>query len=247
MYCPDPAHNGQAAAGHENRFAVIIPVYNHGLTVENVIIESLKLGLPVFVVDDGSTDDTYERIKKLTPIHILRHSKNIGKGAALMTGFTEAARIADWAVTFDADGQHNPGDATALTRVAEKSGRALIVGRRTGMDNPHVKWTSRFGRKFSNFWVRVCGGPAISDSQSGFRLYPLPEALAWGVKARRFEFEVEVLVRAHRKGVPVIEAPVGVKYLPPGERISHFRPWVDFFRNAKTFTRLLAIRFFLRS
>jgi glycosyltransferase involved in cell wall biosynthesis len=237
---------GQSSALDGDRFAVIIPVYNHGLAVESVIAETLKLGLPVFVVDDGSTDDTHERISRFKDIHILRHSQNLGKGAAIFTGILEAGRIANWAVTLDADGQHNPRDAEALISLAKKLRRAIIVGYRTGMDSPHVQWTSRFGRKFSNFWVRACGGPLISDSQSGFRVYPLPEVMEWGIKSRRFEFEVEVLVRAHWKKIPVVEVPVGVNYLPHHERISHFRPWVDFFRNAKIFTILIGQRFFMK-
>lgn len=67
-----------------------------------------------------------------------------------------------------------------------------------------------------------------------------------GITARHFEFEVEVLVRAHWKGVSVREVPVSVNYLPPDERISHFRPWVDFSRNAKTFTRLIVHRIFMK-
>ena len=243
----NPEKNWNPSTGNDNRFAVVIPVYNHGASIENVIAETLKLGLPVFVVDDGSTDDTYERASRFKDIHILRHSRNLGKGAAMTTGFIEAARVADWAVTIDADGQHNPGDAEKLIKTALKSRRAVIIGHRTGMDGPHVLWTSRFGRKFSNFWVRISGGPLISDSQSGFRIYPLPEVSDWGVKSKRFEFEVEVIVRAHRKGVPVLETPVGVNYLPPGERISHFRPGADFFRNAKTFTRLIVQRILMAS
>jgi hypothetical protein len=105
-----------------------------------------------------------------------------------------------------------------------------------------VPWTSRFGRGFSNFWVRVSGGPVVSDSQSGFRLYPLPEVLQLGVTARRYQFEVEVLVRAQQAGIATIEAPVGVVYQPKGERVSHFRPWLDFWRNSVTFSRLIFIR-----
>lgn len=232
------------SAATADRFAVVIPTYNHGRTIESVAAATAKLGLPVFVVDDGSTDYTYECISAFKNIRLLRHEKNRGKGAALMTGFEQAARIADWAVTLDADGQHDPGDIPELVRAAQKSQRAFIVGRRTGMDAPHVQWTSRFGRKFSNFWIRACGGPKISDTQSGFRVYPLPEAMDWGVKSKRFEFEVEILVRACRKGVSVKEVPVKVSYLPPGERISHFRPWRDFFRNAKTFAGLMIQRFF---
>jgi hypothetical protein len=112
------------------------------------------------------------------------------------------------------------------------------------MTGEHVPWTSSFGRKFSNFWVWTSGGPTISDSQSGFRIYPLPEALNLKTKARRFQFEVEILVQAKRKGLQVIEAPVRVNYNPNGERISHFRPFVDFLRNSSTFTRLIFTRIF---
>lgn len=246
MLCPDSNRQKPEGAGTKNRFALIIPVYNHSPAVENVIAGSLDLGLPLFVVDDGSTDDTPERIRRFKDIRILHHSYNHGKGAAIMSGFFEAAGIANWAITLDADGQHQPGDAEALMKAARNSERAIIIGRRIQMDNPHVHWTSRFGRKFSNFWVRASGGPRISDSQSGFRIYPLPEAMQLGVKSKRFEFEVEILVRAHWKGIPVVEVPVGVNYLPPGERISHFRPWTDFFRNAKTFARLIMLRLFMK-
>ena len=109
-----------------------------------------------------------------------------------------------------------------------------------------VPWSSRFGRGFSGFWVRASGGPSLSDSQTGFRVYPLPETLLLPTRARRFQFEVEVLVHAHRAGIPIREVPVGVAYDPPGGRVSHFRPWRDFARNAATFTRLIASRFLPR-
>lgn len=223
-------------------FAIVIPVYNHGWGVREVIQKALRLNMPVFVVDDGSTDGTYDRIKDIESIHILRHRINMGKGAALMTGFAEAAKIADWAVTVDADGQHDPSDAIPMIRSIPREKRPIVVGMRNGMMGPDVPWTSRFGRKFSNFWVWVSGGPAITDSQSGFRVYPLPEALQLKVAARRFQFEVEILVKAGWKGVPVFEIPVGVNYRPQGERISHFRPFIDFVRNSYTFMRLILQR-----
>jgi glycosyltransferase involved in cell wall biosynthesis len=227
-----------------NRFAFIIPVYNHAATVAQVVREAQALRFPVFVVDDGSTDNTYDQIKDIADIQILRHSQNQGKGASIMTGFTAASAVADWAITIDADGQHYPQDALKLIKAIPKKTRPIVVGARADMTGEHIPWTSKFGRKFSNFWVRVSGGPAISDSQSGFRIYPLPEALSLGTKARRFQFEVEILVRAKRKGLQVIEAPVCVNYNPNGERISHFRPFVDFLRNSSTFTRLIFTRIF---
>jgi glycosyltransferase involved in cell wall biosynthesis len=227
-----------------NRFAFIIPVYNHAATVAQVVKGAQALGFPVFVVDDGSTDNTYDQIKEIANIQILRHKLNQGKGAAIMTGFVAASAVADWAITIDADGQHYPQDAQKLIKAIPKKTRPIVVGARAGMVGKHVPWTSSFGRKFSNFWVRTSGGPAISDSQSGFRIYPLPEALNLKIKARRFQFEVEILVQATRDGIPVIEAPVRVNYNPNGERISHFRPFVDFLRNSSTFTRLIFTRIF---
>jgi glycosyltransferase involved in cell wall biosynthesis len=222
--------------------AVVIPVYNHEQMVADVVRRALALGLPVWVVDDGSTDRTQERIRGIDGIRILRHRSNRGKGAALLTGFAAAAGVADWAITLDADGQHDPPDARKLIAAIPAAGRPIIVGRREGMLAADVPWTSRFGREFSNFWVRASGGPAVSDSQSGFRAYPLPECLHLGVRARRFQFEVEVLVQARRRGMPVIEVPVGVSYTPGTRRISHFHPFYDFLRNTGLFSRLIVQR-----
>ena len=224
--------------------ACVIPVYNHGQRIEEVIREALKLGLPVIVVDDGSTDSTPDIISRIPEITVLRHPENLGKGAALLTGFAAAVELGcDMAITLDGDGQHQPEDAANLLRAVPDKLRPIVIGQRQGMGGKHVPWTSRFGRKFSNFWVWVSGGPLVSDSQSGFRLYPLPEALDLEVRARRFQFEVEILVRARRQGIPVVEAPVQVVYQQGAERISHFHPWQDFFRNFATFSRLIFERF----
>jgi glycosyltransferase involved in cell wall biosynthesis len=225
--------------------AVIIPVYNHEQRIGEVIGQALKLGLPLLVIDDGSTDRTPEIIRHIPGISVLRHPVNLGKGAALLTGFAAAVEQGcDWAITIDGDGQHLPEDAASLLRAAGEGRRVIVVGRRQGMVGKNVPWTSRFGRGFSNFWVWAAGGPFISDSQSGFRLYPLPEALHLEVKATRYQFEVEVLVRAKQRGINTIEAPVRVVYQAKGERVSHFRPWLDFRRNSVTFSRLIWQRIF---
>jgi glycosyltransferase involved in cell wall biosynthesis len=226
------------------RCAIVIPVYNHEATVAGVVRESLALNYPVFVVDDGSTDGTYDRIKYISSVTILRHEHNRGKGAALLTGFAAAAAVADWAITLDADGQHRPGDAVRLLAAVPEGRRPIVVGRREGMQAEHVPWASRFGRLFSNFWVQASGGPDVSDTQSGMRLYPLPETLHLPVRARRFQYEVEVLVKARWYGIPVVEAAIQVSYAPKADRISHYRGFVDFMRNSNAFTRLIFGRFF---
>lgn len=229
----------------KDRVALVIPVYNHKGKIAEVVREALKLHLPLFVIDDGSTDSTYDQVNQLkdkASITIIRHSVNRGKGAAILTGFTAAASSADWVVTLDADGQHHPEDVLNLIRAVPPGERPIVVGRRDGMNQCHVPWKSRFGRTFSNFWVRACGGPNLGDTQSGFRLYPLPEAMHLNVRARRFQFEVEILVRAHWRGIPVRETPVRVTYDCAEERVSHYRGFVDFFRNAGTFSRLMLMR-----
>ena len=228
--------------GKKGKFSVIIPVYNHEHGIDDVVKKSLQLNLPVFVVDDGSTDSSYEKIRNHTGIYPLRHAENRGKGAAIITGFTEAAKIANWAITIDADGQHDPQDALHLMEAIPENERPLVVGMRQGMVGKKVPWTSRFGRKFSNFWIVLAGGPRMADSQSGFRIYPLPESMTLDVKARRFQFEVEILVRAAWANIPVIEVPVSVSYAKGGLRISHFRPFVDFMRNTRTFYQLITRR-----
>jgi len=226
------------------RVAIVIPVYNHEQRLEAVLNDCLQLGLPVFVVDDGSTDRTGTILGRFRDISVLRHEKNQGKGAALLTGFAAAVRTSDWAVTLDADGQHHPADVEKLTGAIPEEMRPVIIGTRQGMSSKDVPWTSRFGRAFSNLWVWISGGPRVSDSQSGFRLYPLPETLHLPVAARRYQYEVEVLVRARQQNIPVLETPVRVVYQAKGERISHFRPFIDFCRNSATFARLITGRIF---
>ncbi len=232
-----------ACGSIRNRFAVVIPVYNHGRTVAGVVHKTLALGLPVIVVDDGSTDSTFREISAIEGVQILRHRHNRGKGAAILTGFSEAVKHSGWAITLDADGQHDPVDARLLMGAISETGpRPIVIGNRQDMSRPHVPWTSRFGREFSNFWVRASGGPKVHDSQSGFRAYPLPDCLKLDVRSRRFQFEIEVLVKAGWNRIPVSEVPVSVSYRPGSSRISHFRPVVDFLRNFGLFSRLISFR-----
>jgi glycosyltransferase involved in cell wall biosynthesis len=225
-----------------SRIAVVIPVHNHGRQVREVVKKAVLLSLPIFIIDDGSTDSTPAVLESLSGVTVIRHEVNQGKGASLLTGFCAAAKVADWAVSVDGDGQHDPLEISSLIEAVPEGQRPLVVGRRSGMEHENVPWGSRWGREFSNFWVWISCGKWVSDSQSGFRLYPLPESMNLGTKAMRFQFEVEILVRAAWNGIPVIEAPVRVLYQSPEERISHFRPWLDFWRNTRTFTRLISTR-----
>ena len=235
-------NNSDIAIPNVGGIVVVIPVYNHAATVAAVVRKTLFHHFPVIVVDDGSTDNTYDAVRSVPGIQVLRHRENRGKGAALVTGMMQAAGKYRWAVCLDADGQHNPDDIPNLISALPENRAAIVIGKRTGMET--APWTSRFGRKFSNFWVWVSGAALLADSQSGFRIYPLPETLHLDVSAKRYQYELEVLVKAARQGIGTIEVPVSVDYSPMGRRISHFKPFRDFLRNTLTFTRLITRRVF---
>ena len=150
----------------------VIPTFNNGGTVADVVRGVLRQGLPVLVVDDGSTDDTQEKLKDLD-IRILRHETNRGKGRALKTGLEAARKLGyRFALTLDADGQHDPADIPAL--VAAAGERTLVIGSRNltaeGMPSGNT-----FANKFSNFWFTVQTGRKLPDTQTGFRIYPLED------------------------------------------------------------------------
>jgi glycosyltransferase involved in cell wall biosynthesis len=228
-------------------FAFVIPVYNHPQYVVQVIQGVQKHGFPVIVVNDGSTDETAASLEKIPGIQVLSHLINQGKGAAILSGFREAEKIADRVIIIDADGQHDPVDAAELMDLALHNPGAIIIGTREKMKEQLAPWTSRFGKQFSNFGVFAVSGMWLKDSQSGFRIYPLPESLDLRVTTRRFQFEVEILVKARWQGIPVLEKPISVKYKKEIRWVSHFRPLIDFLHIVATLCRLFAQRILIPS
>jgi glycosyltransferase involved in cell wall biosynthesis len=219
------------------RIIIVIPVYNHGRTLRNVVCQALEANKEVIVVDDGSTDGGAETISDLN-VRLISHSENRGKGAAIMTASQEASILgATHIVTIDADGQHNPADLVRFIPIIEKNLDAIIIGARV-FDPYTTPFGTRFGRAFSNIWLRVQTGYAIKDTQSGFRAYPLP-LLKWlKLKDCYYSFEIEVLVKAAWAGVDLEEVDISVYYPSPSDRVSHFRPFLDNFRLSILNTKL---------
>lgn len=227
----------------KHKACVLIPTYNNGGTLAIVLSKVLEYTHQVIVVNDGSTDNTKDILAQFPQIHALNYLPNGGKGTALQRGFKEAVRLGyDYAITIDSDGQHYPSDLIRFLDQLDETPGALIVGARN-MDQEHVPIKSSFGNRFSNFWFWVNTGISLPDTQSGYRCYPLRGLAHKNYFTSKYEFEIEVMVRASWAGVKVLSIPVSVYYPNPEERVSHFRPFKDFTRISilNTFLVLIAL------
>jgi glycosyltransferase involved in cell wall biosynthesis len=222
---------------------VIIPTYNNAATLPAVIAEVKRYTDDIIVVNDGSTDSTEKIIHSLAGVQPISYLPNKGKGWALRQAFKYAAdKGYKYAITIDSDGQHFAKDLPAFFEKLQENSNSIIIGVRN-MNQKSVPGGSSFGNKFSNFWFRVETGINNPDTQSGYRLYPLEPLKKMRFVTRKYEFEIEALVRAAWKGVGVTSVPVTVYYAPKEQRVSHFRPFKDFFRISVLNTVLVLIAF----
>jgi glycosyltransferase involved in cell wall biosynthesis len=226
------------------RPAVIAPTYNNAPMLMSVLNRLEPAGLPVFVIDDGSTDETPAILGRWQQNrhnrYIRSHPRNLGKAAALRSGF-DAARASGFthAISIDTDGQLAPEDVPRLVAAAAANPATLILGAR---DERAAEYParSRLGRRVSNLLVRWECGRRVEDSQCGLRAYPLHLVAAVQCRAEHFGFETEIIVRVAWEGAAVTSLAVACRYFPVGQRISHFRPWRDSFRAVAMHTRLIS-------
>src|SRR6218665_262824 len=209
-------------------FCVIVPTYNNPKTLKKVLDSILDFTSNIIIVNDGSTDSTSEILKGYSQLTQIHHPKNLVKGRALRNGFRKALELNfEYAITIDSDGQHFASDIPVFLEEIQNEPNSLLIGSRN-MTQENVPKKSSFGNKFSNFWFKFETGIKLDDTQSGFRLYPL-RLLPKRFYTNKFEFEIEVIVRAAWKGIVVKNIPIQVLY-DPAERVSHFRPFQDFTR-----------------
>ncbi len=211
---------------------VIIPTYNNEKTLARVLDGVLEF-IPadrLIVVNDGATDSTPHILDQYKgKIHLLINDSNQGKGFSLRKAFKKAIELGfDNAITIDSDGQHYPSDLSVMIAAAVENPGTVLMGSRN-MQQEGVPQKSSFGNKFSNFWFKIETWTTLPDTQTGFRLYPLQPLKKMRLFTKKFELEIEVIVRLAWKNIPFKPVQVQVKY-DPDERVSHFRPGRDFFR-----------------
>lgn len=209
----------------------VLPTYNNAGTLAQVIEGLMPYTSSILVVNDGSTDKTMEVLEHFAArIETISYPKNRGKGYALQQGFRLAwEKGFKYVLTMDTDGQHQAEDIVSFIAEIKRESGALIVGSRL-LKQRHMPEGNTFANRFSNFWFWVQTGIRFPDTQSGFRLYPLEPVQRMRIFTKRYECELEILVRLAWEGIPLKAVPVNVFYAPPGERVTHFRPFRDFVR-----------------
>lgn len=214
----------------ENNILVVIPTYNNPLTLQSVITDVLKHSDNVLVVNDGSTDNQTSEIIGLFSVESISYTPNRGKGYAIQQALKYASKNGyHYIITIDSDGQHFPEDIVQFVDKIEKSPNSLIIGARNLRAN-NMPLKNTFSNKFTNLGYRVITGHKLRDTQSGYRLYPIKNIANKHYFTSRYEFEVEVIVRAAWRGIDICNIPIQVYYPPIGERVSHFKPLKDFTR-----------------
>jgi glycosyltransferase involved in cell wall biosynthesis len=214
---------------------VLIPSYNPGPRAGATVRAALERWSPVWVVIDGSTDESPAQLAALGAhepgLKLIVLEQNGGKGAAVLAGLRRAAAAGfTHALTMDADGQHPAERIEELMRVSQANPRAMVLGRPV-FDASAPRLRVR-GRKICNGWVNLeTLWAGIGDSLYGFRVYPIIPLIAvmrWQPWMRRFDFDAEAVVRLSWRGVPVINVQAPVRYFRTDEGgVSHFNYWRD--------------------
>jgi glycosyltransferase involved in cell wall biosynthesis len=222
----------------------LIPIFDHGATVAEVVADLIPCGLPILIVDDGSGPATAETLRKLTEeydrVEVVRRNRNDGKGAALKTGYRAALeRGFSHVVQLDADGQHDASDVPRFLAAMASRPDALVLGVPVfDTSAPRARiWARQLSRGL--VWL-ACLSRVIPDPLCGFRGVPLRAAVSLCDQTRTgnwMDFEPEIAVRLHWRRTPIVSLATHVRYLPGG--VSHFSLGRDYPRLAWLYLRLV--------
>lgn len=213
-----------------SRHLVLIPSYNPGEKVFETLAAARAQWSPVWVVVDGSTDGTTERLRARAEtdpgVRVLVLPENQGKGAAILHGLLEAQKAGfTHVLTMDADGQHPADRIPDFMQQSQQAPNAMILGKPVfAADAPKLRV---YGRQVSNTWANLeTLWMGIGDSLFGFRVYPIEPLKKIMLRhrfMRRFDFDPEAVVRLCWAGVRPINVPTAVRYFTAEEGgVSHF-------------------------
>jgi len=220
-----------------DKTCILIPAYNAQNTLGDVLREVLPLQIDTVVINDGSSDET-QRIARESGAQVLAHPFNLGKGAALRTGFRYLlGKGYDIVITLDADGQHDPSEIPFLLKVFGSVRPDILIGSRAEEFGKMTFLRRFWNRLGARAVTRLCHSD-ITDSQSGYRVIETAVLKDMELTTLRFETELELLIKACKKGGGVLSVPIKVRRID-GSTTSHFRPVSDTWKVCKLFLRSL--------
>ncbi len=207
---------------------VIVPAYLEEARIGQVVRQILSVIDPVIVVDDGSADKTAAEAEAAGAI-VLRHSRNMGKGVALHSGFAYArAHGYEYLITMDADGQHAPQDIPRFLEAYSRGAAAVLIGNR--MDNPAaMPWVRRWTNRWMSWYLSRALRQFVPDTQCGFRLYRCDILPAQQPEFAGYAAESEILLRLAKQGVAIGAVPIRVIYQDEISKIHPCRDTLRFF------------------
>jgi glycosyltransferase involved in cell wall biosynthesis len=204
---------------------VIIPAFNEGAVIREVVTGVHARYAHVVVIDDCSQDETCEAAL-LGGAVVLRHPINLGQGASLQTGLRYAHdQGAEYIVTFDGDGQHRVEDIGALLEVQIRSGAEIVVGSRFLGAVENLPLLRELVLRIAVRFARITSGVSLTDVHNGLRLLTRRAAEQIRITQNRMAHASEIIAQAHRLGLSIAEAPVTIIYtkysLRKGQRLSN--------------------------
>ena len=220
-----------------DKVCILIPAYNAQETLGSVLKKIEPLKMDTIVVNDGSSDET-KRVASENGAQLLEHPLNLGKGAALRTGFQYILQKGyQVVITLDADGQHDPSEIPSLLKIFQSVNPDILIASRAA-EFGKMTFLRRFWNRLGVKAVaRLCHSD-ITDSQSGFRLIRANVLKEVILSTSRFETELELLIKACKKGFSVLSVPINTQKVD-GTGSSHFRPVIDTWLVCKIFLRNL--------
>lgn len=220
------------------KICVLIPSFNEARTIGQLISDLKKLSFSVYVVDDGSCDDS-AAISERSGAVVLRHPKNQGKGAALRTGFERILQDGfDAVLVMDGDGQHTIEDAERFIKEEEYIGADMIIGNRMLETSamPHHRVVTN---KFMSGMISRLSGQYVPDTQCGFRLIKKEVLKKIKLISSNYEIESEMILRAAREGFTIESLPIKTVYRDEKSRIN---PVIDTLRFIMLMAKILCSR-----
>lgn len=192
----------------------VIPEYNEGTVIQSTLEPLIKEGYSVVVVDDGSSDGSWEKIRTL-PVYALRHRLNLGQGAALQTGMTFAlSKGARILIHFDADGQHTLQEVQGLLEPVLSGEADVALGSRflRRDDQKAVPLSKRILLKMAILVNGVMTGLWLTDAHNGLRVLNRKAAESLDLCENRYAHATEIIHQIHQLKLKCVERPTRVHY-----------------------------------